>query len=558
MTARSFAAAALTAVVVATATAFGVRLWFVVASGPYAATTGFEEFCLYNIWKAAHGLPLYEWPQKPPFLLTSYNVGFYTLYGVWARLWGALDERLVLCTRLLTTLAAVVAAGVQSRLVRRVTDPKHWLAAWALGFCFVFWFGVTCGPWTTVTTRPDVGAVVLSLGGLAFALRAHDRCRWYDWAIASVLYFGAWSFKQSVVWIFAGTLLYAAWTRLKWPHVLALVAPFALLSAGVIWTSGESYRYNVFVVPGIYRWFPGQSFALLGKLVFLSPFFWIFGVVALVRAFLGARRSVAPDSDGVESRRRMLAIVALPPLGFGVVQLALHGSGGNNILEAAVLLAALAIAAWLEWLSNDAASVRLRIGAVLLLMMLPYPLAHLVQAARGIPSTQIHGVSIGNATKLNRTQLEQRRKFAAWMQTLPKPIWIRDAMLQMPWFANDNRYPAFPLDPEFVGDAWEKHRIEDGGFPGLIRQRRFAALLLRPGLDGALMAVARNVGYVEAPVPQEFSSLATEYGLSEVGPRLLLSPDVLRRNTRTSVSFPSVAANRRQFNDMDTFDVAQQ
>ncbi len=520
--ARRVAGIVLAVVVLATAAAFAVRLWFVIASGPFAATTGFEEFCLYNIWKVAHGLPLYEWPQKPPFLLTSYNVGFYTIYGSWTRFLGAVDGRLVLSTRLLTTFIAVLACGLQVNLVRRITGDRHWSRRDAVALGFLFWFGVACSPWTTVTARPDVGAVAFALGGLIFAIRARERQGWVEWAIASVLFFGAWSFKQSVVWIFAGTILYAACTRVKWAHLLVLIAPFALLSASVIWAEGEAYRYNVFVVPGIYRWFPRQSLILLGKLVLLSPFFWIFGIAALIRSFRRIGHGAEPFNDVIESRHHMLSIVALPPLACGVVQLALHGSGGNNILEGAVLLAVLASARWLEWLSDEHNGMRLRVGAVMLMAILPYSVIHLVQAARGISNTEIHGVSIGNATKLNAAQLAQRQKFAAWMQTLPKPIWIHDAMLQMPWFATDNQYPTYPHDHEFIGDAWAKQIIEEGGFPGLIRQRRFAALLLRPGLDAGLMAVARNAGYRVTAVPAEFSPLASEYGLELPGPMLFV------------------------------------
>lgn len=512
----------LIAAVLATATAFGVRLWFVIASGPYAATTGFEEFCLYNIWKAAHGLPLYEWPQRSPFLLTSYNVGFYTVYGGWTHAFGALNEGLVVCTRALTLLLAVVAWALQVSLVRRAADPKSWSLSWVAGLCFVFWFGVSVGPWMVVTARPDVGAVALALAGLTMVFRASERGRWIEWALASLLFFGAWSFKQSVVWIFAGVMLHAAWTRLRWAHVAALIVPFVLLGTAAIWAGGETYRYNVFIVPGIYRWFPRQSFGLLAKLVLLNPFIWVIGGATLVRCW---REIVAsPPSLPDATRERMLAIVALPPLGFGAAQLALHGSGGNNILEGAVLVAILAIATWLRWWNDQAVRVRILLGAALLLTLLPFPIIHLIQAARGIPNTEIHKMSIGNATKLNLAQLEQRKRFSAWMQTLPKPIWIRDAMLQMPWFATDNRYPAHPLDPEFMDDAWAKQIIEDGGFPGLIRQKRFAALLLRPDIDAGFIRTARGAGYIEASVPAEFSPLATEYGLSRAGPRLFLRP----------------------------------
>ncbi len=112
--------------VVLSACAFEIRTWFVLTCGPYAATTGFEEFCLYNVWKAAHGFPLYEWPQKEPFLLTSYNVGFYRVYAAWVGLWNATDSGLVLGTRTFTLLWTTLAAALQVYLVRRIVPRSTW------------------------------------------------------------------------------------------------------------------------------------------------------------------------------------------------------------------------------------------------------------------------------------------------------------------------------------------------------------------------------------------------------------------------------------------------
>ncbi len=289
----------------------------------------------------------------------------------------------------------------------------------------------------------------------------------------------------------------------------------------MICRAGEAYCYNLFVVPAIYRWFPGQSVVLLAKLAALNLFFAVFGGFALVQAL---RRRTQIRGSGSDDERNWLAlsIVAIPTVIFGASQLALHGSNVNNFLEGAVLLVVLATAAWLKAWRRPDASVSLLAGAVLLLIVVPVPLLHVVQAARGVPETEFHDVSLGNATKLNSAQLAQRRDFAGWMQALPKPIRINDAVLQMPWFATDGKYPAYTFDFQFNADAMMKHVLEDGGFISLIRQRRFAALLLRPHYDAWFIRAAQAAGYVEAPVAPRFSPLATEYGLERPGPRLFL------------------------------------
>lgn len=525
MDGRGIARVAFGLLLATSAAAFAVRLWFVLSSGPFAATTGFEEFCHYNIWKTAHGLPLYESPLKVPYLLTSYNVGFYEAYAAWIRIWGTLDGRLVACTRMLTLLFTAAACGLQVRLVRSLVDPARWSAVWGWGLSFLFWFGSTFSPWTPVTTRPDAAAVAFALAGLLAALRGDERGGTRDCLVASGCFFLAWSLKQSVVWIYAGVLLHLLVSRKGWKPLLLVLAPFATLSAVVIGAGGEAYRYNVFVVPGIYYWFPRQSGLLVARLVGLNLFFWVFGAAAIRAAF---EPSVAETREELErrqiDRRRAVVVIAIPPVVFGVAQLALHGSNVNNMIEAAALIAALATAWWIKQWAGDCAGLRAAIGTVLLFTMLPLPCVHLMQAARGVPETEIHGVSIGNAIKLNRAQLAQRRAFAAWMATLPKPVWIHDAMLELPWFANENQYPSFPFDHEFQADAAARHLLKDGGLFSLVRSRHFAALILRPGFDARWIRTAEQAGYIEAQVPAGFEPLATEYGLNRPAPRLFVRP----------------------------------
>lgn len=163
----------------------------------------------------------------------------------------------------------------------------------------------------------------------------------------------------------------------------------------------------------------------------MNLFFWGLAAWALTR---GWRRW--PEGE------RLLAVVALPPVATGVAQLALHGSSTNNLLEGFLLVALLGSTVWLRLWTAEATPRRLALAAT----MIPLPAAQLVLTARGTTYATLRGVSIGNLVKFTPAQLVQRRRFAAWIQTLPQPVWTRDAMLQLPWFANGNRFPAFPLD----------------------------------------------------------------------------------------------------------------
>lgn len=491
---------------------FVVRLRFVIESGPYATTTGFEEFNLYHIWKVAHGYPLFEWPQKEHYILTHYNAVFYHAYAWWVGLWRADGEALVTCARLLTPLFALAGVALQAHLLRRLVPERgRGSEGWRWGLAFLTWFGPAFGGWWILSVRADVPAVVFSLGGFAVALHALETGRARGWALSSLLFFIAWGFKQYVVWLFVGTLLMTLMMRVPSRQRLALLLPFSGLVLSALAWSGEIYRYSLLVTPGVYPFFPTQLTQMLVAAVGLNLFFWVLGGCAALEAW----RAEA----GAARLWRATTIALLPPLVMGVVQVAPPGSNLNNMLESFVVVALLGGAAWLRcW--NGRNTRRLWVGTGALLTMIPLPVLHLAWAARDVPLVQVRGVSLGNVIKLSAPQLEQRRRFAAWMRTLPTPLWIRDGMLQQPWFATANTYPAFLVDMDFENAAWDRLMLEGQGFAEWIKRRHFAALVVSP--HDWLRRVALRAGYEEAPLPAEFSWLPNEFGRDLEGPVLLL------------------------------------
>lgn len=497
------------------AAAFAVRLHFVIESGPYATTTGFEEFNLYHLWKVAHGHPLFEWPQKEHYILTHYNGAFYHAYAWWVKLWRADGEDLVMCARLLTPLFAMAGVVLQAHLLRRLT-PERGAGdeGWRWGLAFLTWFGPAFGGWWILSVRADVPAVVFSLGGFAVALQGLEGGRTRSWVLSSLLFFAAWGFKQYVVWLFVGTLLMALVLRVPSRHRIALVLPFGALVLAALAGSGEIYRYSILVSPGIYPFFPTQLTQMLVVAVGLNLFFWILGGWASFAAWGG--------DAGAGRLWRATTIALLPPLAMGLVQVAPPGSNINNMLESFVVVALLAGAAWLRWW-NERNRRRLWLGTAILLTMIPLPVLHLALAAHDVPLVQIRGVSLGNLIKLSESQLEQRRRFAAWMRTLPKPLWIRDGMLQQPWFATADTYPAFLVDMDFENAAWDRLMLEGEGFAEWIKRRHFAAVIVSP--HDWLRRIALRAGYEEVPVPAEFSRFPNEFGRDLEGPVLLLRSD---------------------------------
>lgn len=498
-----------------------VRACFVARAGPLAMTTGFEEFCLYNIWKAAHGFPVYEWPQRDTYLLSFYNFGFYRVYAAWTKLWHADGPQMVACVRWLSLVFTALGCGVQAHLLRRMLPHRSRridLALWA--FSFLVWFGTSFNAWTTLSARPDVPAVALTLCGFAVALHARESGRGGQWLVASLLFFAGWSFKQSMVWTLAGTVLFSLWTRAGWGALARLVGPFSLLVVLTLVAGGEAYRYNLTEVPRIFAWLPAQSLKLLGQAVALNLFFFLCAALGWRELGASAKSLVPPRTlaDPATLRWWAVACVAVPPLVMGTLQLALRGSATNNVLEGFILVTLLGTAVWLRHLEAPGDHRIVSLGMVCLALMIPLPGFQLVRAAQGATYTTVAGVSLGNLTKLTARQLAQRERFGRWLQTLPKPLWTRDAAFEMPWFATDGRYPAFVLNHQFEADARAKGVLVGDGFAEWIKRRHFACLLL--SADDPLATHARAAGYVETAIPAEFDPLASEFGIDWPAPRL--------------------------------------
>lgn len=512
---RRVAAAVGATLVALSVLAAAVRLGFVLWSGPFAATTGFEEFCLYNIWKAAHGLPVYEWPQRDTYLLSFYNGGFYHGFAAWCRAWSADGAGLVVASRVLTTLFGFAGLTLQAVCVQKLAPSLPHARLWAWGLAFVTWFGTGFVAWMPFSARPDVPAVAFALAGFLVAQRARTSGKLRGWLGASLLFFLAWSCKQSVVWTLAGVGLFAVWTRAGLRALLALTLPFLALAGISFLVGGETYRYNLMEVPRIFGWLPGQSVRLLAQAVALNLFFFVAAAFSL-RALL-SRASLLHSRAATDFRDTgvtALWFAAVPALVFGTGQLALRGSATNNVLEGFVLIATLASVAWLRALAQVSAP-RLRVvGVIALASMLPLPAAQLVFAAGGETYPTVHGISLGNLTKLTPRQLAQRRHYAAWLDRQPKPLWLRDAMLQLPWLATADRYPAFVLNHQFETDARAKGVLAGEGFSEWIRSRHFATLVL--DIDDPLATAARQAGYREEALPPEFASIPSEFGLDSI------------------------------------------
>ena len=172
-----------------------VRWFAAFRDGPYVFTSGAEEESLFAIWKWMHGERVFASPFDPPFALSFYNWLFYLTYGAFASGVSSLirlePSALPSVVRSLTVVLTVASGFLvytllaPLNLLRRIAGS----AVVALTPLIGFW---------SVTTRPDIAALVCDLAGL-WCVKKVDRSSSF-WLIPALgAFYGAWAFKQSFV-----------------------------------------------------------------------------------------------------------------------------------------------------------------------------------------------------------------------------------------------------------------------------------------------------------------------------------------------------------------------
>jgi hypothetical protein len=471
----------------------GVRVSSIWVQRETIGTTGLEGAVIYPIWKVIHGYPLYEWPYRFPFTSTPYNFLFFETYGQLFRVLPIDGSDLLLYGKLVTLALALVSATIQYKLCRELApslDNVYARGSFALS-ALLTWFGTGFTSWWALTIRPDVGATMFALWGLLVAIRSLDRNKPNLMVTASVLLFCGWAFKQTTVAYATGLGFYLIYLR-RWEDIARLTLPFTILCLITYVVGGEIYFYNTIkfdldlgTIP-----FP-QVMNLIVTGLRPNIFFWPIGILGLLffRKFLTGPASLSATTTIAASgllRHQMLIVFALiAGMVLAVVAFMFPGSSRNHLFQAhaiAGILSSLVIAA----ICTSAPTV--------IISSMRSVIASLLILAGVLPALQvIFPNRYGLQYRFAPDVFEARHQFAEFLRKAPKPVYVDDDIFSLPWFATDNRYPAFPLDSLYYDKAAHLGLIEDGGMADLIARRCFAIVLL-PRAD-EWVGVAVNTGY---------------------------------------------------------------
>jgi hypothetical protein len=326
---RGWLAAFWTILAVLAGVIFALRFQSVLERGPYYATTMCEDISIVNFSRIHHGDPVYVDCFTYPYRCSLFNWFYYQLYGTVVAALQPSEFALATVLRLVTLAWALVGFAALFWFLRRVPAHDSSAAAWLMdgSVAFVTWLGPTIG-WWSLTARPDVPAVVLELLGLIVVIRGGERRSWWHVLAAGLLFFLAWSLKQSAVFLFAGTLL-ALVLRREWARAASIGGLFAVLVSAVLLTAPPAYFSNVFEAPSLAPLQPSRL-VLIGYWCLIS---WVplllVGVVLVLMCLPAGQRASLFRTRPVF----VLSIAGGVTLVMNLVFVQRLGSWGNYLFE---------------------------------------------------------------------------------------------------------------------------------------------------------------------------------------------------------------------------------
>ncbi|MEW6737953.1 MAG: hypothetical protein AB1489_42140 [Acidobacteriota bacterium] len=481
---------------------FFIRFQFILHDPGLYPTTGTEAISIYNIWKVQNGHILYEWPNRDNYAFTVYNYLFYYTYAHVLAVLGIGGKDLVFYGRLLTLAFALIGATAQWQLTRSLnkdyytTSTDIFLALLAL----MVWFGTAFVGWWSLTVRPDVPAVALVTLALLAYLRGITKGSHFAILIASILFFSAWSFKQPVVWALSGVSLYALIYRRDWKEALVLILPCALLMAVCLILGGPAYRYNI-LAAHINTISLQQSVREFVKLAVSGLFIWGSAGIGLWLLLVSkSSPSVNAWREGESAKYMLFVFVFIATVLLGTIALGKAGAVKNHLFEAFVGAGVFSATSFIKLFNTDHASIRTRtivLALALMLSMMAFPIAQLGIFNR-LPT-------YGVLTPASPAEQAKKKVFADFLATLPKPLYLPDEMLALPWYATDNKYPAINLDEYFYFPAKQLGLLQGRGVSELVYNKHFRTLIIPKENETYQPALA--AGYQLLPLREDLRTL---------------------------------------------------
>ena len=407
----------------------------------YGALFPFDSVLpIYAVWKAVHHIPVYEWPLAYPFSLAPYNYLFYYSYAYFLRSVGAMGADIMTWGHVFTLVFPIIGAIAQWKLVRYYLNLRRLRSAFALLFAIGLWFCTSIIRYWALAMRPDMGAIALVMVALYITVR---RPR-FAFAYAGVLFYLAWSFKQSVVFAFVGVCLFLLFQK-QWRDLSVLTTVFAALIAATLLLGTPQYRFDTLVATRLYGFDFRYALQIAPRTV-VSNAYWILAPFPLLLA--SWRRKT-------DSTLYMLIIVFTISLVGGLAGMTRVGGWDNYILEAFVAGSTLLQIAVFNTPGKFVSALAI-FGCII-------PAIQLATVPSG-PHLHAFG-TVGIATPAEYADAMAMRDRLA---TMKKPILSTNPIFSLPWFSSDNRAPALVIDYLFLKAT--QSQCQDGCVEGILHR----------------------------------------------------------------------------------------
>jgi hypothetical protein len=445
-------------------------------------TNGSDASVIYPVWKAVHHLPIYTWPLQFPFNLTLYNYLFYEAYAAFLRLVGASGAEMIPWGNLFTPVFAILGAVAQWKLVQNYLHLRGITSLLSFLFALGLWFCTSIIRSYVLGIRPDIAAVALVMAALWMVVRQPR----FGFAYAGVLFYLAWSFKQSAVLSLSGVCLFLLVSK-RWRDLSLLVAVFVALTALTLFLGSPEYRYSILVAPRIMSVFSVKWALSIAPKSLVANAYWILAPIALVLA-AGVQR--------LDSSIRMLTTVLAITLLGGLAGMARIGAWDHYLLEAFVSGSTL--------LQIAVFKTPGRIPNALVLFGCILPALQLATRPSGNETHALGTVGIATATEYDQAAALRDR-----LALMKKPIFTTNDKYSLPWFSTDNHAPALVVDRIFHNAT--KAGCSNGCVEGMLQRGEVPTVMLLS--SGDIYQSSLNPNYKKISEVRESGRLWSIYVL---------------------------------------------
>jgi hypothetical protein len=431
-----------------------VRIYYAISFvTPYMlATTGYEWESIFSILNFVHHQAVYTDPHRIPFSVSYYNWAYYFFYGsitnVCLHLLHLDDIWIPTIGRLISLVFMFITGGIfwlASRDFIKAGPFACGPIAWA--WCIIAACSPLVGFWA-ITVRPDMGALALEVAGLYAILHYLRKQDQRLIVVAALLFYAAWSFKQSSVTMLTGSVL-ALLLLKRWRAFFTLSGIWWLLVVVTLFVGGPVYRENTLYsqlhLPMTISLGLVNALRAAGK----NSLFFLSAAILIV----SARQFRLLASRPIEAA---LALVVLSSCCFAFITSSKNGANDNYYIPAA----------WAAMLAFALISERINLPARL--MGLAACSLLIVCAVALIPTRRTYFYNY-------RDHDVTYRNLAVRLSRLPGPAFVTEPYPNLPWV---QRYsPHFVIPDTYYFDRAAGIPLEDGGWEGLAAQGYFATLV---------------------------------------------------------------------------------